>query len=363
MSADSGTIITVEGPIEPGALGTTLTHEHMFIDTVDAWYAPPTDGTDAAIARRPVAVGDLHYIYLHSTGHADNLRLDSYEEAKEEVLPYLRAGGDTVVDVTPKGVGSDPRAVRGLARETGLQFVHGTAYYTIASHPDRVADMTAEELEAEFVSDVREGIDDTGVRAGIIGEIGLSGDIHDQEERVFRAAARAARRTGAPLSVHPPLFHEQPGSWWGLEVLDMAAEEGLPPEQVILCHQDLDDVVDHPDEFDHQLAAADRGAFVEFDCWGWEFDNIAFNHAFPSDNWRIRATLELVDAGHADRLLFSQDVWTKIERKAYGGFGYDHILTNVRPRLRARGLDGDVLETILVDNPRAALTIRGGSDD
>jgi phosphotriesterase-related protein len=361
MASDAGTVVTVDGRIDPEDLGRTLAHEHMFIDTVDAWYTPPVTATDAAIARRPVDVADLHYIYLHATGHADNLRLDSYEEARAEVTEYRRAGGDAVVDVTPKGVGSDPAAVRGLSRETGLQFVHGTAYYTRASHPDRVDERTVDELGAEFVSDIREGIDDTGVRAGIVGEIGLSGGIHEAEENVFRAAARAARRTGAPLSVHPPLFHEKPGSWWGLEVLDMAAQEDLPPHRVILCHQDLDDVIDNPDSFENQLDAADRGAFVEFDCWGWEFDNVAFNHAFPSDNWRIRATLELIDAGYASNLLFSQDVWTKIERQRYGGFGYSHVLENVLPRLRARGVSEADLETITVDNPRRVLTFAEGS--
>jgi flagellin-like protein len=86
-------------------------------------------------------------------------------------LSWGTDGGDTVVDVTPKGVGADPAAVRGLARSTGLQFVHGTAYYVRSAHPDRVDDATVEDLESEFVSDVREGIDDTDVRAGVVGEM------------------------------------------------------------------------------------------------------------------------------------------------------------------------------------------------
>lgn len=356
MADAAETIVTVEGPIDPGTLGTTITHEHLFIDTVDAWYAPPDEATRAAISRREVAVEDHHFIALNATAHADNLRLDSFDEAREELARYHRAGGDAVVDVTPKGVGADPVSVRAIARETGLTLVHGTAFYTIASHPDRVGEMSADAIETEFVSDVREGIGETDVRAGIVGEIGLSGDVHEQEERVLRAGARAARRTGAPLSVHPPLFHENPASWWGHWVLDVAEEEGLPPERVILSHQDLDDVIDHPDDVSNQLAAAERGAFVEFDCWGWEFDNPSLGHAFPSDNWRIRATMELIDEGYAENLLFSQDVWTKIERTNYGGFGYAHVLEHVLPRLRSRGVAEDAIEQVVVENPRRALT-------
>ena len=357
MADAVNTVRTVEGPVDPASLGTTITHEHLFIDTVDAWYTPPEPATQAAISRRAVAMEDRHFITLNSTAHEDNLRLDSYEEAREEVSRYVRAGGQTLVDVTPKGVGADPAAVRGIARETGLQIVHGTAFYTLAAHPDRVAELSTEEIEAEFVSDVRDGIGDTDVPAGIIGEIGLSGDVHDQEERVLRAGARAARRTGVSLSVHPPLFDDRPASAWGVWILDVAAEEGLPAERVILSHQDLDDVIDHPDDLSNQLAAAERGAFIELDCWGWEFDNPALNHAFPSDNWRIRATQALIDAGYTDQLLFAQDVWTKIERTKYGGFGYAHILDHVIPRLRARGVAADAIEQIMVENPRRALTV------
>ena len=356
MAGDANAIVTVKGPIDPAALGTTITHEHMFIDTVDAWYVRPEDVTKEAISRRDVTVEDLHFITLNSTAHADNLRLDSLEEARDEVARYHHAGGDAGVDVTSKGVGADPTAVRAIARETGLTFVYGTAFYTIASHPDRVSEMSAEKIEAEFVADVRKCIDETDVRAGIIGEIGLSDDVHEQEKRVLRAGARAARRTGAPLSVHPPLFHENPASWWGHWVLDVAEEEGLPPERVILSHQDLDDVIDHPNDTANQFEAAERGAFIEFNCWGWEFDNPALNHAFPSDNWRIEATMELIDEGYVENLLFSQYVWTKIERTKYGGFGYAHVLEHILPRLRARGVAGDDIEQIMVKNPRQALT-------
>jgi len=236
MSNDTGSVITVDGPIDPTEAGVTLPHEHTFFN----WFEtdspePPTSAVDRRMYEESIALENLWYIHRNSTGNRDNLLLGSLEEAIEEVRHFRRAGGDTIVDVTPKGVGADPTAVRAVGRESGLNFVHGTAYYTRANHPDRIDDASVADLTEEFVSDVKEGIDDTDVRAGIIGEIGLSGDIHDQEEKVLRAGARAAARTGAPLTIHPPGDYPEggaiavddldadayPASRYGLEVLDI----------------------------------------------------------------------------------------------------------------------------------------------
>jgi phosphotriesterase-related protein len=44
-------------------------------------------------------------------------------------------------------------------------------------------------------------VGNSGVRAGIIDEIGTSFKIRVTEKKVLQAAARAHRRTGAPISV------------------------------------------------------------------------------------------------------------------------------------------------------------------
>jgi phosphotriesterase-related protein len=355
MSDDAGSIVTVDGRLDPDELGITMTHEHMFIDTVDAWYQEPPKPQYRKLAGEPISMDDLHYIHLQPHNHASNLRLESREEAIKEVSLYQQAGGSSIVDVTPKDAGADPEGVRAIARATGLNFIQGTAYYTQASHPPSLSDRSVEDLAAEFESDVTEGIDDTDVRAGIIGELGVSGDIHEDEENVLRAGARAARRTGAPISIHPPLYHEKSASYWALEILDILEEEGLAPEQVILCHQEFEDPVETT-TLTNQLEFAERGGYVEFDAWGWHYDNIKQKQASPSDNWRMRAVLQLVEEGYESNLLFSQDVWTKIQRTKYGGFGYAHVLRDVVPRLEHRGVSRETLDQILIDNPRDVLT-------
>jgi phosphotriesterase-related protein len=365
MDEDVGSVITVNGRISPDELGVTLPHEHLFLDGRDAWFEPPSSAYDRKLSQEPVSIETLWWVRQNAEYSEDNLRLGSLEEAIDETSRFQRTGGRTIVDVTPKHIGIDPLRVRQVANATGLQFVHGTAYYIRSAHPGRIDDMSVDDLEAEFVSDVRDGIDGTDVRAGLVGEIGVSGHVHEQEEKVLRAGARAALRTGAPLMIHPPgrTPHAQrdrtyTSSRWGLELLDLVEEEGIPADRVVVCHMDrtlYEDI-----EYIRELAA--RGAYVEFDLWGLECYLQEYDDGYPSDHWRAETVRDLMVDGHTDRLLFSHDVHMKIQRTRYGGFGYGHINENVVPMLLARGLTRADIETVLVENPRRLLTFREPAD-
>ena len=353
---DEGSIVTVEGPIDQDSVGPILPHEHVFGDFADKFDRPST-AVDRETAREPLTLENLHWVRDNLVSHEDTLRLDSLSDAVEEVGHFHRAGGDLIVDVTPKNVGGDPERVRGVARETGVQFVHGTAFYVHYSHPDRVADMDADAIADEFVSDVLSGIDDTGVRAGIIGEIGASERILPEEEKCIRGGARAARRTGAPLSIHTP-FHrdeEDPTSKRALWCLDIAEEEGLPPERLIICHRDQSKWLES--DLHYQKEIANRGAYVEFDLFGHpEAYHEIVDDAQPGDLDRVRFVEKMVDAGYDDRLLLSHDVFVKTVLRKYGGNGYAHILKNILPILRIRGMADETLRRLIVENPRRVLT-------
>lgn len=358
MESDTGHVVTVEGRIDPDELGVTLPHEHMFADASN-WFTPPESAYERGLAEEPVSLENRGYIEHNLYGNVDNMRLNSYEEAVEEITRFQRAGGDAVVDLTPKNVGRDPRRVRAIARETGLTFVHGTGYYVRTAHPDYLEDMSGEEIEAEFVSDVREGIGDTDVRAGVVGELGASDRIHEVEAKVIRAGARAAVRTGAPMNIHTPgrTPHSQqdrtyPPSRWALGLLDICEEEGLAPDRVVMSHLDRT----FYEDLDYQREVAERGAYVEYDLWGLEAYIKEFDDGLPSDVRRAEWVAELVEDGYADRLLFSHDVWGKIQRVKYGGYGYGHLLENVASILRARGVSRETFERITVENPRRVLT-------
>ncbi|MFC6989741.1 hypothetical protein ACFQJD_15385 [Haloplanus sp. GCM10025708] len=362
MTSDIGKIVTVDGRMSPDELGVTSTHEHLFIDAVDAWYEPPEAAYERAVASEPVSMDNLWYTRRNPMQHEDNLRLNSMEEAIDEVSHFARAGGDTIVDVTPNNIGRDPKRVRAVARETGLNFVHGTAYYTQPAHPDRFASLSPAELEekaeAEFVSDVRDGIGETDVRAGIVGEIGLSNHIHPDEEAILRAGARAARRTGAALTIHPRADQKEPE---GSDDADVAVGargarhrgSGRPRARAGNNRSHGPDDIRGPRVPEGTRRA---GATLEYDVWGLEAYLDDFDDAYPSDSWRVDAVCELLEAGHGSNLVFGHDVYIKIQRRKYGGFGYGHILENVVPMLKSRGVDDETITQILVENPKEILT-------
>lgn len=365
VDEDQGSIITVDGRIDPDDLGVTLPHEHLFADWRDVKYDPPESAVERRIAEEPITLENLHYVKKHYFSNEDNLRLDSVTEAVEELERFQQAGGQSFVDVTPKNVGGDPARVRRVARSTGVNIVHGTAYYTRNAHPPGLKDRTVNDLTEEFVCDVRDGIGDTDVRAGIIGEIGLSGSIHDTEETVLRAAANAARKTGVALTIHPPgavpESHgrgESPASKWGLEVLDIAEQEGLPPERVIIGHMDMSYWYEN---LDFQRRIAERGAYVEYDIFGQKsyLYKPTYQDAWPSDVQRAERVAELIADGYGDRILLSGDVFLKVHRSTYGGFGYAHVLENVVPILRGLDVDEAAIDRMLVENPRRVLTVTG----
>lgn len=359
MSSDTGTVVTVDGRINPDELGMVMTHEHVFLDMVTGWFEKPTKPEAQRLAREPVSLENLGYIRMNPLKNKDNMRLESTEEAIAELEEYYRAGGMTIVDVTPKSAGADPERVRRIARATGLQIVHGTAYYTRPSHTDHVDDATAEELETEFVSDVRSGIADTNVRAGQIGEIGLSGTIHPTEEKVLRAGASAARRTGTSLNIHPPLFGPEPSPTAALKALDIIEDEGLPLDRVVVSHMDQDH--DAMQDLATHRQIADRGAYLEFDEWdAWDMYMADNDHAYPSDATRVDAVVELTEEGYGDRLLFSHDVCTKMQLTKYGGKGYAYIPDQVLPWLRSRGVSESTIKKIVEENPKRVLSFVEG---
>lgn len=364
MSPNKGDVVTVNGIINPSELGKTMTHEHIFIDMTN-WYSEPESAFKQAEAERSVTMENLSNLQRDPMASKDNLLLGSMNEAVEEINMFRNVGGDTIVDVTPKGPpGQDPKQLSAVSRATGIQLIQGTAYYVRTGHPESLNEWSQQEIEDEFVRDVTEGIDDTDVNAGIIGEIGLStdenGNIYEEEIKVLKAGARAAVRTGASLTIHPPgrkkvaqRNRTYPTSRWALEVLDMVEEQGLPAERVVMDHMDRTLFED----IKYQKKLAERGPYLEFDLFGSEFYYDHWDDGYPSDKWRIDTIAELIDEGHISQILLSHDVCQKIQRAAYGGAGYGHIIDNVIPMFRQLAdLDDKQIEQLLVENPKEMLT-------
>jgi phosphotriesterase-related protein len=361
MSSAPGAIEGVLGPIPGAALGITLTHEHCLIDLRTYWN-PPTEIARRTLAETKVNVETIGFSRRNPFLSADNLVLDDLAAATEELSEFSVLGGTTVVDLTPPDLGRDPRALQRLARLTGLNIICGCGHYISISHPASLAQEGPDDIADRLVAELTVGIADTGVRAGVIGEIGTSNPMDAAEEKVLRSAARAHRATGAPIAVHlsPP---PRDSYWLGHEVLDILESEHVEPGRVLLCH--LDNALEPGDAFaratDYHEELGRRGCFIGYDGCGKE-------HYFPSgsaasypsfwcphDRERARAASLLIERGLGQRLLISHDVCFKIELVRHGGFGYGHILRTFVTNLRDYGVDAAQIDTLLIENPRRFL--------
>jgi phosphotriesterase-related protein len=338
-------VMSVLGPVAVDTLGITLMHEHILLDASNWWHCPSC-AERMKIAEQKIAMPMLGELRMDPFLNKDNCQLDDSELAVAELGQFKRLGGATVVDPTNVGIGRNPQALADISRKTGLHIVMGAGFYLEPSHPQRVKTMDVVAIAEEISSEAAEGVADSGIRIGIIGEIGISAGFTTAEEKVLRGAARAAARSRLPLSVHLPGWERH-----AHRVLDIAESEGCGPQQVVLCHM-------NPSFFDkaYQRDLAERGAFLEYDMIGMDFFYADQQAQCPYDEDNARAICELIEDGYLERLLLSQDVFLKMMLTCYGGFGYAYILRHFVPRLQRHGVSDTQIRTLLVDNPRRVFT-------
>lgn len=354
--------------VEPSTLGHTQPHEHVLCDMsaiVTPWGvapvasgASPAAGGDSvrrefsasvrAKAAEPIRLDNYDWI-RRNVLNLDNLRLRSEEDAVAELLLYRSAGGGAVVDSSSIGLGRDAAGLARVSRASGVHIVMGSGYYVRDHHPPGLDDAPAELVRDQIVRDLTTGVDDTGVRAGLIGEIGLSWPVHPAEEKVLRAACAAQAATGAPLQIHPGRHPDAP-----LKAIDVVREAGGLPERSIMSH--VDRTLWRAEDL---IALARTGCHVELDLFGQESSYYAFNPDArrPNDRGRIEWMQALMEAGFGDRLLIAQDICQKVYLRRYGGPGYTHILENAIPLMRRMGMSETEITMVTVENPAAILTI------
>ena len=341
-----GLVQTVLGPVSPSELGPTMTHEHLLIDFL-CMFNPPPEATALARAQEPITLENLGWVRYNSFSNRDNLLLGDEETAIEEASLYKRAGGGTIVDATTIGIGRDPLGLARIARATGLNVVMGAGYYVDAVHPEGMDTLAEPDIAAQIVADITQGVGDTGVRAGIIGEIGCTWPLTANERKVLRAAASAQRETGAAILIHPGRNEAAPR-----EILDELAEAGADIGRTIMGH--LDRTVAN---FDTLMELASSGCYLEWDLFGNESSYYPLSDiSMPSDAQRIDVIAKMVAEGYGERIVVAHDVCTKHRLVRYGGHGYGHIVENIVPRMRQR-LSAEEVDAIVVQNPARILTM------
>ncbi len=343
----AGKVQTVLGPISPDRLGVTLTHEHLLID-LSALHSPKDASSAKDFYNKPVSLETLGRIKYYGAPNADNDRLFDVPTAIDEVMLYKQYGGDSLVDATSIGIARDPIGLARISRATGVNVIMGCSYYVAATHPTAMDSYGEREITEEVVSDITEGVDGTGIRAGVIGEIGCSWPLTDNERKVLRASARAQRITGASVLIHPGRNESAPQ-----EIIEVLSEAGADLGRTIIGH--LDRTVFQRDTL---KGIAESGCYMEWDLFGREESHYPLNPRvdMPSDARRMDDIGWIASEGYGRKVVVSHDICSKHRLERYGGHGYSYILGHIAPRMRKRGFSQDAVDDILVNNPRDALT-------
>ncbi|MGM0920820.1 MAG: phosphotriesterase family protein [Bacillota bacterium] len=300
-------IQTVLGKLEPQELGVCACHEHLYVD-------------------------------LSRVKKNEDTCLQDIELIMKDLESFAALGGKAIVEVTNEGMGRDAEQLAEISRKTGLQIIASTGCYKDPFIPDDKKEWNRDQFAEWMITEIKEGIGETGIKPGVIGEIGSSlNEFKPIETELFHGAVEAAKITKLPLSTHTTL------GTCALEQIDLFQKEGLFLEKVIIGHQDLntnDEVV---------LEVLNSGAFAAMDTIGKE--------NYRADEDRIRSLLTFIEKGYENQLLLSSDLTRKSHLKSLGGQGYDIVLRSFIPALKSHGVSGSIINKLLVTNPQKAFSI------
>jgi len=349
-----GKVQTVLGMIEPEDVGITSNHEHILFDMSDQWLEPAT-ASERGLAYGKITMENLGIVRARYGAIKENMYQLDVSLAIEEVKRFKYAGGGTLVELSQNGLQRDPVGLAHIAKATGANIVMGSGYYIGSTHPEDMDTRTEEEIADEVVHDILEGVGSTGVHAGIIGEIGNSDPWTPNEKKVLRACALAQKRTGAPMNIHPGITDEL-----ALEHIALVKEAGADLNHIAISHVD-----GYHYSLDTHRKIFEAGCYVEYDGFGNSLYTAPYAGRlinWHSDATRIDVIQQLIEDGFINQILLGGDICFKCSLAAYGGFGYAHIINNLIPLMRHKGMTEEQIHTLTVENPTQFLQFRSVSE-
>ena len=320
----TGTVNTVLGPVPAAELGTVAVHESLLFVVPGAEYAP-----DISMDRAEI-----------------------FEALARKLTDFRNHGGTTIVDSTGMFHGRDLKLYEALSRTTGVHIIASTGMgpeemlggYFLTPQTNPPTPWPADKFAGLFTKEVTEGMVVPRVErraaAGLVATTADRTGMTPTEESLFRGAARTAAATGVPVSIRfgADAVHD----------LDIVLDEQLPGDRVMVGGMDRRDAAAGAVQ---EVAA--RGAYVVLDHAGLNDDA-----GYLTDKERAELVLDLVKAGHVDRILLSAGAVGVAKGQPDYDLPFSHVLSTFMPLLASMGLsDGDA-QRILVDNPRNLLTVR-----
>lgn len=312
---------TVLGPISPDQMGTTLMHEHL-LWAKNGWSFDP-------------------FAKKYEFGELVDACAKALADAKDH-------GVKTILNPSPIDNGRDVDLQKAVSEKTGLNMICATGIFNekrglsaYLKFRSQFTDIVSE-LYDTYMHEITVGIGKTGVKAGVIKVATGAGTISPYEEKVLKAAAKAQKDTGVPITTHTT------DGTMGVEQADLLISEGADPRKIIIGHMDLSSNIDY------QMSVLDKGVYIGFDGWGVEY--------YQPDKMRKAMIVGLLSLGFADRIVLSQDCkavtmgrpleFPKQIQSLIANWSFSHILKNIVPQLNQVGISDDLINQMLVGNPK-----------
>lgn len=315
-----GEVQTANGPVDHRDLGATLSHEHLLI-----------------------ASPGLRHSYAWMTDP------DAEVEHMARELEEAKASGvRTIVDVTTPDLGREAELIRRASEAAGVHVVVATGIWL--DIPRAFVQASVDDLAALFTREIEVGVGEASCRAGVI-KVANSDPpgVGEIEERVLRAAARAAMRTRVPVTTHTGPYTI------GREQVRMFADEGLPPHLAAIGHSFTDDIA-------YLEEVLGRGHYLSMDHFGQGREHEA----------RVIETIaRLCAAGHAGRIMLSHDHVPEATLSNYWPWAghlehrsptpYSYVVREAVPALKRAGVSDADIDRMLIEAP--ATFLLGGREE
>ncbi|GMX61111.1 phosphotriesterase-related protein [Paenibacillus elgii] len=304
-----GFINAVTGKVDSGNLGCTLVHEHLLL-------------------RSEAVTVQFPHLYNEE---------ELFQKAVKAVKEVQARGVKTICDPTVMGIGRDVRFLERVALETDMQIVAATGIYSFTEIPAHFQNRDIDYMAEVFIRDIEVGVQNTSIKAGFLKCSADAQGITPDLEKVFRAVARAQKRTGVPI-----MTHSHPSSGNGLKQLEILQEEGVNPKSIMIGHTGDTDNLDYI----HQVLK--YGVYIGMDRYG--------QGPLPSGE-RNKTLLELLKQGYANRMFISQDYccsqdWYTEEEliKILPDWSVTYLFDEVIPQLRKEGGTDEQIKTMMFEN-------------
>ncbi|BCY09201.1 phosphotriesterase [Actinoplanes sp. L3-i22] len=358
-------VTTVRGDIAPEQLGYTSMHEHLnaefslMANLIKRYGAPEVPAALLELRTDNLAfLRDFGAIMSPACATAGDV-----EFTAAELTYFKQVGGSAICDASPIGLRGDVRELLAASERADVHVVFATGLYVADARPAGFENRDEHDLYAFFSREVSTGVEDTGLRPGMLkcalSAVDPAAPLHASEVTTLRALGRLSAETGLSLHVHTafPMSSEQV-----LRGLEIALATGMSPDRLVMIHMDsflrpwdaLDSYVADPDAVrtvstELQRKVLDHGVNIGFDSWS------ATTAILPDDYDRAKGLVQLLRAGYGDQIVLGHDTASKVNGKAYGYYGYTRFPQFLPPVLTRAGFGDDVYRTLVVDNPARIL--------